>query len=42
MGRTHSFMIVRILALLYGRSEAGIHLNKFFFYMLQLGRGVKV
>ena len=29
MGRTHSFMIMRILALLYGGSEAGIHLNEF-------------
>ena len=29
MGRTHSFIIIRILVLLYGGSEASIYLNEF-------------
>ena len=28
MGRIHSFIVMRILALLYYGSEAGIHLNE--------------
>ena len=29
MGRTHSFIVIRILALLYYGSETGIHLSEF-------------
>ena len=29
MGRTHSFIVMRILELLFNGSETGIHLNEF-------------